>query len=111
MSAKYIPNGSTKIVIDHKTYQNDGGKKASLPVDKISAEELQRLVNLKLVVKLEFDENGSSKDKDAEEKAAEKAAKKREALNAKAKELGIDPDAFDTDEKLVEKIKEVQAKK
>ena len=102
MSAKYIPNGSTKIVIDHKTYQNDGGKKASLPVAKISEEELQRLVNLKLVVKLEFDENGSSKGKDAE-----KEAKKHEALIAKAKELAIETEGLD-DDQIREKIVEAE---
>ena len=148
MSVKYIPNGNTKIVVDKVTYQNGNGKNAVLPVDKIGKEELQRLVERKLVLKLEFDENGSSKaDKKREalvakakefgievtdemtveeiQQSIKKAADdkrnaeknkpldqmNKEELKAMAKELGIDSGFFDSEEKLREKILEVQAKK
>jgi gamma-glutamylcysteine synthetase len=155
MSIKYIPYGNTKVVINKVVYQNKDGKNALLPVDKIGKDELERLLKEKLIVKLEFDEDGKpSGDKDAA-----KAEKKREALvakakefgitvtdemsaeeiqqaikkaaddkrnevknkplndmskdelKAKAKELGIDTSLFDSEEKLREKILEVQEKK
>lgn len=155
MSVKYIPCGNTKVVINKVVYQNEGGKNALLPVDKIGKDELERLLKRKLIVKLEFDESGKpSGDKDAD-----RAEKKREALvarakefgitvtdkmtveeiqqaikkaaddkrnevkgkplnemskdelKAKAKELGIDPSFFDSEEKLREKILEVQKNK
>jgi len=105
MSVKYIPNGNTKIVIDKKTYQNDGEKKAVLPVEKIGKEELQRLVDRKLVLKLELDENGSSNSAKSAEKpkavktpgakpgkeknADNKPTPTREELLAEAASLGI----------------------
>jgi len=58
MSVKYIPYGSTKVVIGGETYQNVGEKKAVLPVEKISNDELECLLKSKLVVKLELDESG-----------------------------------------------------
>jgi phosphosulfolactate synthase (CoM biosynthesis protein A) len=85
MSVKYIPYGKTKVVINKVVYQNNDGKNALLPVDKISKDELEGLLKRKLIVKLEFDEDGKpSGDKDAA-----KAEKKREALVVKAKEFGI----------------------
>ena len=102
MSVKYIPSGNAKIVIDKKAYQNDGEKKAVLPVDKISEKELQVLVDRRLVVKLELDENGSHKS-DSADKEAEKAAKKREAIIANAKKLGVEV----TDEMTVEEIQQL----
>ena len=105
MSVKYIPKGNAKIVIGKVTYQNEGEKNAVLPVEKIGKEELQRLVDRKLVVKIEFNEDGTSTDK-----AAEKEAKKHEALIAKAKELGIETKGL-SDEQIREKIVEVQKAK
>jgi len=54
MSVKYIPNGNAKIVINKITYQNDGDKKAVLPVDKLSKEELDGLLKRKFIVKLDL---------------------------------------------------------
>jgi hypothetical protein len=153
MSVKYIPFGSTKVVIDKVAYQNENGKNALLPVDKISKDELERLLKGKLIVKLEFDESGkpsgdTAKDEKkrkalvakAEEfeitvtdemtteeiqQAIKKAANdkrnvakgkplnemNRDELEAKAKELGIALGFFQSEEKLREKILEVQEKK
>jgi hypothetical protein len=107
MSVKYIPFGSTKVVIDKVVYQNENGRNALLPVDKIGKDELERLLKRKLIVKLEFDESGKpSGDKDAD-----KDERKRKSLAAKAKELGVDPGIFESEEKLREKILEAQEKK
>jgi hypothetical protein len=82
---KYIPYGSTKIVINKVAYQNEGNKKALLPVDKIDKDQLEKLLKDKFIVKLEFDESEEFSD----DKDAARAKKKREALVAKAKEFGI----------------------
>jgi hypothetical protein len=155
MSVKYTPYGNTKIVINKVVYQNEDGKNVLLPVDKISKDDLERLLKRKLIVKLEFDESGSpSGDKDmarAEKKREALVAKAKEfgitvtdkmtaeeiqqaikkaaddkrsevkgkplnemskdELKAKAKELGVDPSLFDSEEKLREKILEAQEKK
>ena len=60
MGAKYIPNGNTKIVIDKITYQNNGDKKAVLPVEKLDKGELEGLLKRKFIVKLELDEADAS---------------------------------------------------
>jgi gamma-glutamylcysteine synthetase len=98
MSVKYIPFGNTKVVINKVVYQNQDGKNALLPVDKIGKEELEKLVKEKLIVKLEFDESG----KPSGDKYAAKAEKKREAPVAKAKEFGITV----TDEMTTEEIQQ-----
>ena len=101
MSVKYIPYGNTKIVINKVVYQNEDGKKALLPVDKIDKDELERLLERKLIVKLEFDESG----KLSGDKNTAKAEKEREALVAKAKELGITVTDKMTVEEIQKKIK------
>jgi hypothetical protein len=119
MSVKYIPYGNTKVVINKVVYQNQNGKKALLPVDKIGKGELERLLKEKLIVKLEFDEGGKpSGDKDAAKDGKRNKVKDKplnemsnDELKAKAKELGIDPGFFEPEEKLREKILEAQEKK
>jgi gamma-glutamylcysteine synthetase len=104
MSAKYIPFGSTKVVINKVAYQNENGKNALLPVDKIGKDELEKLLKRKLIVKLEFDESGKpSGDKDAA-----KAEKKHEALVAKAKEFGITVTDEMTTEEIQQAIKKAE---
>jgi hypothetical protein len=144
-NVKYIPYGETKIVIDKVTYQNNGDKKTILPVDKISKEELDRLVKDRFIVILELNDSGSDTDKpkeDPKKKANEKLLKKaleaglaateemtdeeiqkliteaakkpekplaqmnKDELKAKAKELGIDTNLFDSEDKLRQKILE-----
>ena len=60
MIVKYVPNGSTKVVIDKKTYQNEGEKYAVLPVDKLSEDEIAFLLKKKFIKKLELDDSGAS---------------------------------------------------
>ena len=106
MSIKYIPNRNTKIIVDKIVYQNENGKNAVLPDDKIGKDELERLLKRKLIVKLEFDESGKpSGDKDAI-----KAEKKHESLVAKAKEFGITVTDEMTDEEIQQLIIEIKAK-
>ena len=59
MSIRYIPYGSTKIVVGGETYQNKDGKSAVIPVENFSKEELDRLLKRKLIRKLELDESGT----------------------------------------------------
>jgi hypothetical protein len=100
MSVKYIPYGNTKVVINKVVYQNEDGKNALLPVDKISKDQLERLLKEKLIVKLEFDENGRSSGD-----GSDRAKKKHEALVAKAEEFGITVTDEMTDEEIQQAIK------
>ena len=79
MSIKYVPIGNTKIVVNGDTYQNKDGKTAVLPEDKISKEELERLIKGKFIKKLELDESGAPINKD-------KSGKKRQPPKDKSKD-------------------------
>ena len=102
MSVKYIPFGNAKIVVDKVTYQNQGEKKAALPADKIGKEELEKLLKMKLIKKLVFDESGSvNKGVD----------KKREALLKEAGKLGIVFTDEATNEEIRQAITDAKARK
>ena len=105
MSVKYIPNGNVKIVVGGHTYQNKDGKTAVLPAEKIGKDELDRLLKMKFIKKLEFDESGAPASK-KEKKPLEKMS--IEELVAKAIELKIPADNTMKPEDLIQKIKEAQ---
>ena len=118
MSVKYIPNGNTKIVIDKTTYQNDGDKKAVLPSDKISKDELDCLLKAKLIRKLELDESTNSasegekesKPKAKPDKNKPPKGKPREELLKEAAEAGLSITNEMTDEEIQKLIADAKAK-
>jgi hypothetical protein len=101
VSVKYIPNGSTKIVVGGVTYQNVNGKTAILPADKIGKDELERLLARKFVKKLDLDETGTPTGK---------KETKRDKLIAKAEELGIVIEDSMADAEIDIKIKDAAAR-
>jgi len=137
MSVKYIPNGNTKIVINKTTYQNDGDKKAVLPVDKLSADELEGLLKRKFIVKLNLDgladpatspaaspasspaaspassgKNTKQKNKPGNNQSQEQLPeiKTREELLKEAAEAGLTVTNGMTDEEIQKLITEAKAK-
>jgi len=123
MSVKYIPNGNAKIVIDKITYQNKDDKKAVLPVDKLSKEELEGLLKRKFIIKLDLDglvdpapspasppaKNAKPpKNKPGNNQTLE--AKPREELLKEAKELGFTVTDEMTDEEIQKLIADAKAK-
>jgi hypothetical protein len=118
MGAKYIPNGNTKVVIDKITYQNNGDKKAVLPVEKLDKSELEGLLKRKFIVKLDLDEASASTgddakpknkpDKNKPDKNKPPVAKPREELLKEAQEAGLTVTDEMTDEEIQKLIAEAK---
>jgi hypothetical protein len=111
VSVKYVPNGNTKVVIDKVTYQNNEGKIAVLPVDKLGKDEIGNLLKRKLIKALDIDEAGApvKKPSGAKPKSSKKNpdnhGKTREELVAETAGLGLA--ASITDATTVEEIQQL----